>query len=111
MSRRQKQNVPATAAQPKRTKSSGTVSTETVQRRKRRSHNEIRNEGYDNGVRNCAEAMLGQGDSREYVAEVFGFRDIPFPSTDDTIWDTSWAFDDWDEWVAAEESECDDEVV
>jgi len=105
MSKRRKA-VSATAAQTKGTVSSCTVPTETVQGRKRQTHNEIRSEGYDTAVRNCAEALLFDGNcDREYVADIFEGRDIPFPSTDDTIWDTSWEFDDWDEWVAAEESE------
>jgi hypothetical protein len=103
--------VSAVATQGKRT-TSGTVAVGTVQRRKRQTHNEIRSEGYDCALRNCAEALLNEGNSREYVADIFGgFRDMPFPSTDDTTWDVSWAFDDWDDWVAAEETECEDEVV
>jgi predicted nucleotidyltransferase len=54
------------------------------------------------GVRYCVEVLLFDGASRDYVAAVF--CDIPFPSTDDPTWDVSWAFEDWDDWVAAEES-------
>jgi len=97
--------VSATAAQENGTVSLGTVATGMVQRRKRQTHQEIRNEGYDYAVRVCAEALLNYGESRDYVEEVFCFRGIPFPSTDDTDWDVSWAFEDWDDWVAAEESE------
>ena len=85
MSKRHKV-VSAIAVQEKKTALSGTVATRPVQKRKRQTHNEIRNEGYENGVRNCAEAMLNDGNSRDYVAEVLTFASIPFPSTDDTIW-------------------------
>ena len=82
------------------------VTMKTMQRLNRLAHNKKYIEGYDVAVRNCAEALLFDGNcDREYVAGVFEGRSIPFPSTDDTIWDTSWAFEDWDGWVAAEESE------
>jgi hypothetical protein len=104
-----KSTIAAQSAAKKRAATSATMTaTVTVQRRKRQTLVEARNEGYDNGVRNCAEAMLGQGDSRDNVAEIFRFRDIPFPSTDDPIWDVSWAFEDWEDWAAAE-YECEDE--
>jgi hypothetical protein len=95
------------AAKKRAVKSATKTVTVSVQRRK--THNEIRNEGFDNGVRRCAEAMLGQGDSRDDVADTFGFASIPFPYTEDTNWYESWAFEDWDDWAAAGESECDDE--
>ena len=85
--------------------SSGAISMETVQRLDKQSRNKMYIKGYDSAVRNCAEALLNDGNDREYIASSFESRSIPFPSTDDTIWDVSWAFDDWNEWVAAEESE------
>ena len=81
------------------------VTTGMLQKLDKQSRNKMYIKGYDVAVRNCAEALLSEGNDREYVAGVFESRSIPFPSTDDPIWDVSWEFDDWDDWVAAEESE------
>jgi len=70
-----------------------------------RTYQEGFNEGLDEGVRHCVEAMLIQGDSRDYVAGVLVSGGMDFPSTDDPAWNGKWAFDDWDDWIAAEESE------
>ena len=72
------------------------IATSAVPRRKRQTNKQAHDEGYDTAVRKCAEALLLDGNDREYIADVFGSVSIPFPSTDDTIWDVSWAFDDWE---------------
>ena len=97
--------VSATAAQAKRTNSSGTVASGKVQKLQLPARNKMFDAGYDTAIRNCAEALLREGDSRDYIAYLLDSIGVPFPTTDDTIWDVSWAYDDWDAWVAGEETE------
>jgi len=93
--------VSATATQVKQTETSATVASSTVRRRK--THSQVYNEGYDAGIRHAAEAMLGQGESRDYIAEVItSSLDIPFPFTAAPEWE-GWNYEDWDDWVAGEE--------
>lgn len=70
-----------------------------VHKRKRRTLDQVRNEGYDNGVRCCIEALLADGNDREYIADVLRLQEIPFPSTDTPDWDGLFAFEDWDDWL------------
>ena len=49
--------------------------------------------------------MLRQGEPRDYIAETFCSAGLRFPFTEDPVWEGMWVFDDWDNWVAAEESE------
>ena len=94
-----KKELAATAAQAKRTNSSNTVASGTV-RRKRRTLDQVRSEGYDCAVRHCVEALLNDGNFRDYIAGVFWCNEIVFPSTDTPDWNGLFAFDDWDDWVA-----------
>lgn len=87
---------------------SGTATTATQQRRSRKPRSRWDEESYFTGIRHGAEAMLAHGDSRDYVAEALIFQDIPFPSTKAPEWEGMWAFEDWDDWIAAEESESGD---
>ena len=93
----------AKAAQNESTDLASTVASCVAQGLYRQPRNKSYVEGFDTAVRNCAEALLRDGNDREYIACLFD--EMPFPSTDNTIWDVSWDFDDWDAWVAAEESE------
>jgi hypothetical protein len=75
----------------------------TVQRRKRKTLDQVRNEGFDNGVRNCIEALLTDGNSRDYIADVFmHYGCILFPAADTPDWGGLFAFDDWSDWVEAD---------
>ena len=94
----------AVAAQGNVSDSSGAVVAGMAQR-KRRTFDQVWREAYDEGVRHCAEALLDDNKDREYIAWVFCMHDISFPTTDDPGWAGRWTFEDWDDWVAAEESE------
>jgi len=95
--------VSTVAAQQKRTDSSDTIASGTVQRRKRKTHCQVFSEGFDAGVRGCVETLLSDGNDRDCIAGSFDSNGIPFPFTNDPIWNGSWEFEDWDDWVAAEE--------
>ena len=92
----------ATATQEKRTNSSGRVASDTVRRRK--THTQVFNEGVDDGIRSCIDAMLGQGETRDYIAWTFICQDIPFPFSNDPR-QGEWAFEDWDCWIDVEQSQ------
>ena len=81
-------------AQVKGTTSSDMLAFGVWQRRKGQTHKQAHDEGYDTAIRNCAEALLREGDSRDYIAYLLDSIGVPFPFTDDTIWDVSWAYDD-----------------
>ena len=99
--RKKTSEVSATAAQAKRTNSSSTIASGTV--RQRKTHHQVHNEGFDCGVRRCIGTMLGQGETRDFIAWFF-CQDIHFPFTNDPVWKGLWAFDDWDDWVSAGEA-------
>ena len=88
--------------------SSGKVTTGKVQRPKRQTLVQARNEGYNDALRTCVELLISDGLTRDYIADIFayGIVSMGFPSTDNPNWWSSWAYENWDDWVAAEESEC-----
>ena len=90
----------AVATQQKRTDSSDTIASGTVQRPK--THSQIRGEGYDNGIRHCVVALVSNGYFRDDIAWVFEGFGIPFPSIIDHSSKGLWSFNDWDDWVEAE---------
>ena len=96
-----RKKVATKMAQKKRTVSSGTVASGTVQR-KRKTFDQVHNEGFDWGIRSSMDAMLGQGESRDYIAWTFICQDISFPFTNDPVYKGLWAYEDWESWVAAE---------
>jgi hypothetical protein len=73
-----------------------------VQRRKRRSLARIHDEGYDEGIRHCVEALLNSGGDRAWIARAFSPVGILFPTSTSFDWNGLFAFDDWDAWVNAE---------
>ena len=103
MSTRLSSSVAAQSAAKKRAVKSAKKTASVVV--ERTNYAKGREEGYCEGIRQCADAMLRQGESRGYIAETFCFADIRFPFTEDSVWKGMWAFDDWDDWVAVEESE------
>ena len=92
--------VSAVAAQVKPTESSAMVTSRLVQKK---PHCQIRGEGYDNGIRHCVAALVNFGYFRDDVADVFESMGIPFPSIDDPRSTRLWAFNDWQDWVEAEQ--------
>lgn len=88
----------------KESSSAGNKVSGTVQRRKRRTLDQVRSEGYDFAVRACVEALLTDGNDRAYIADVLSLQEVEFPTTDTPDWQGLFAFDDWDDWVAAEQS-------
>jgi hypothetical protein len=99
---KKRNEVSAVAAQGNVSDSSGAVATGAVKKRTRKTHDQIWHEGYVAGIRLCVELLLDVGVGREIIAAAF--CDIPFPFTDDPGWAGLWAFEDWDDWVAVEES-------
>ena len=92
----------AKAVQAKESAPSGAIASGTVQRRARKTHAQVHDEGYDAGVRHCIEALLTDGNDRQYIAEVFETGEIPFPFTVESGWQGLFAFEDWDDWVEAD---------
>ena len=99
-----RKNLVATATQKKKTVSSGTVASGVVQKRKRRTLDQVRNEGYDCAIRHCVEALLDDGNDRGYISWVFLCNEILFPSTNSPDWEGLFACDDWLEWAAIDEA-------
>lgn len=95
-------NAAAVAAKVDRTVSSSKVAS-GMKQQKRKPHVQVHNEGFDDGVRSCVEAMLEQGESRDYIAWTLLCQDISFPFTNDPR-QGEWAYDDWFVWAAAEQS-------
>jgi len=95
-------DVSAKAAQDKGMDSSSTITSGTMQRRKAHSH--IRGEGYDNAIRHCIVALVHNGYFRDDIADVFEGTGIPFPSINDLRSKGLFAFDDWSDWVNADEA-------
>jgi len=81
--------------------SSGAVASGTEQRLK--THSQIRGEGYDNGIRHCIVALINNGHYRDHIAEVFEGIGIPFPSIINPHSEELWSFNDWQDWVDAEQ--------
>ena len=98
---KKKSGVSAVATQENGTNSSGTVASSMVQKRK--THSQIRGEGYDSGIRHCVVALLSYGYFRDDIADVFEGIGIPFPSIIDLRSKGLWNFDDWGSWVEAEQ--------
>jgi hypothetical protein len=97
------------AAMKRVVKSAKKIATGTAQRR--RTFDDVRREGYSDGyndaLRTCAESLISDGLTRDYIADIFGcgIVSMGFPTTDNPNWWSSWNYTDWNEWVAAEESE------
>lgn len=99
--RKKTSEVSAGAAQEKQMTSSSRVAPCTSQKRK--TNSQIRGEGYDNGIRHCVVALVNNGYFRDDIADVFEGIGIPFPSINDPRSGGVFAFDDWIDWVNAEQ--------
>jgi len=86
------------------------LATGTLQKRRWQSLDEVCYEGYCNGIRHCVETLLDFSNSRKHIAGMFECQSIPFPATGDPSWKGLWAFENWDDWVAVEESKSEDET-
>jgi len=76
----------------------------TVQKRKRKTFDQVHRDGYNYAVRSCVEALLAEGIDRADIAWTFEMGEIIFPTTDaPDDWQGLFAFEDWDDWKAADE--------